>query len=191
VDWTYSEFIKERKMRIKIVGILLSIFLVNSIAHAQAGPVTPINQGGKWALPVVQLDSSGSQTSETNPQYVRQVNSLSAYASAVSNGTSDVALVAADASNYIEVASILVTNLSTTNGSAVKVCDGACSTSNWIMIPAPSAQLASNTSGGLFAFPSGFAFRTTAKNHAINYTLNDAGPTTSITVSITYRKVAN
>jgi hypothetical protein len=132
----------------------------------------------------------GSAASETNPIYARITSSLATYVSAVANGTTDVALVAADANNFVEVGWISCTNTSATTGTAIKLCDGACSTSNWVMLPCPDARLSTASAGAVNAFPPNFAFRTSAKNHAVNF-VTTGSLTTDVTVSAIYRKVGN
>jgi hypothetical protein len=122
-------------------------------------------------------------------------NSTWLHYTAVSNGVSDVQLVAANASYFVEVVAISINNTNSGSGTSVNLCDGTCQSvtaANYVQLPAPSSgsSATANTTGvggAVMQFP---AFRTSAKNHAINFALTGA-LTTSVTVSIWYRQVAN
>jgi hypothetical protein len=101
-----------------------------------------------------------------------------------SNGTTDVTLKALVANNSIVVEGVSIINSSTTNDFVIHLCDGACSTSNWIALPAPGGT-AANRIGAMVAAPLGF---TTTVGTALNFACA-TDCSTSVTVSVTYRLI--
>ena len=126
---------------------------------------------------------------EEPPPQTATTQLLPQYALATSNATSDVTIVAADANNYLEVGFISATGTNATTSTAIKLCDGACSTSNYLIFPL-TMKATTSTAGFVAMLPVGFQFRTSAKNHAL-VIQSTVDVTSTVTVTIIYRRVRN
>jgi hypothetical protein len=132
------------------------------------------------------IDGSGNVIASTsNALQVsdRETYPKGNYVYKASNGTTDVLLLAANASYSFLVESVSVINANASAGYVVKLCDGACSTANYVAIPAPVAA-SSSYSGAVIG---GLKFNGT-KNTALYFACT-ADCTTNISLSITYRLV--
>ncbi len=102
-----------------------------------------------------------------------------------SNGTTSVTLIDAVTNYSIVVDAISVVNTNATTGFTVYLCDAACSTSNWIPIPAPTALTAGGGVGG--ALVGGLNFSTTKSALLAFKCATDC--TTTVNVGVTYHLV--
>ena len=103
------------------------------------------------------------------------------YAYLVSTGTTAGTLLAAStAGQSIVVDSVQITNADSTNGWIVHLCDGACSTANFLAFPVPKASASGDYSG--VVSPLNFS---TASNALLGIVCNGAC-STNVTVSVTY-----
>ena len=104
------------------------------------------------------------------------------YANIVSTGTTAETLLGASTSGQsIVVDGISAVNADSTNGWILHLCDGACSTSNWIAIPVPKASASGDFGGAVIG---GLNF-STASNALLGVVCSGAC-STNVTVSITY-----
>jgi len=106
------------------------------------------------------------------------------YSSKASNGTTSVDLVDAATNYSIVVKSVFIVNSSSTNGYSVKLCDGACSSSNFIVLPAPKAE--DSSVGGAIAIggEGGIGFDT-SKSTKLSFSCA-TNCSTNVQVSVTY-----
>jgi hypothetical protein len=100
-----------------------------------------------------------------------------------SNGVTSVTIVSAVTNYSIVVDAISIVNSNTATGHIINLCDGACSTSNWMPFPAPSGGT-TNIGGAVLG---GLKFATT-KSALLAFNCQDAC-TTDVQVGVTYHLV--
>jgi hypothetical protein len=106
-------------------------------------------------------------------------------ANKTSNGTTTVNAVAAVTNYSIVVDAISIVNTNATTGFVVYLCDGACSTANWIPLPAPTALTAGGGVSG--AVIGGLNFSTTKSAQLDFKCATDC--TSTVLVGVTYHTV--
>lgn len=164
-----------------------SQYLTYAQASTTSGQYGPLSQAAVVTTQPTYTTAQTSALSQGTTGHLRATDRetypATNYATKASNGATDVALLAADANNSYLLESVVITNSSASGGWLVKICDGACSTANFVQIAVPIAAASSFTEAHI-----GHLMMSGTKNTAVNFACTTDCSTT-VQVSATYRKV--